>query len=256
MSLAKSRFLANMSHELRTPLNAIIGYAELLQEDAAQLGLDGEGDLDRILGSARHLLALISDILDLTKIEAGRVELEVVQVDVRDLVASAVDRVRPQLAANRNQLRIDVGALTPVWSDPTRVGQVLTNLLSNAAKFTHDGAVNLRAETRRVGDDCWLVLAVSDSGIGMSEEQQARVFEPFTQADASTTRRYGGSGLGLTICRAYAELLGGRIELRSAIGAGSTFTVWIPDRSGSRARGQLTPSWASDRRIDAESPSS
>jgi signal transduction histidine kinase len=237
-SKAKSQFLANMSHELRTPLNAIIGYAELLQDEARDVQQDGMvPDLERILWSARHLLALIDDILDLSKVEAGKMELEPQLFDAGVFVRDVVDTAGALAQRNGNRLAIhapeDLGLLR---NDPTRLRQVLFNLLSNACKFTKDGTVTLDVERERPGDDGWLTARVVDTGIGMSEEQMAKLFRAFTQADASTTRRFGGTGLGLVISRTFARMMGGDITVESAPGAGTTFTVRIPTHIAERVR--------------------
>ena len=225
-NLAKSRFLANMSHELRTPLNAIIGYSEMLEEDASgEAETQTVADLRRIRAAGHHLLRLINDVLDLSKVEAGRVELHIERVDIETLVQDVASTVRPMVDRNGNKLEIalhgEAGALD---TDATRLRQILVNLLSNAAKFTEKGTVRLEAS--REGDS--VVFRVEDTGIGMTEEQLGRVFEPFAQADESTTRRFGGTGLGLAICRQFCELLGGSVEAKSTPGSGSAFTVRLP----------------------------
>ena len=230
---AKSRFLANMSHELRTPLNAIIGYSEMLKEDAEERG-NGEqaSDLEKIRSSGRHLLALINDVLDLSKIEAGKMELYLETFDVRVLVEEVQTTIRPLIAQNANTLEVavaeDVGALR---ADLTKVRQMLLNLLSNATKFTDKGKIHL--EVARAPSATWtghdLLFRVRDEGIGMTPEQQGRLFEAFTQAEASTTRRFGGTGLGLAITRRFGEMMGGRIEVESTPGVGSTFTLCLPE---------------------------
>jgi signal transduction histidine kinase/DNA-binding response OmpR family regulator len=226
---AKSAFLANMSHELRTPLNAIIGYSEILQE---QEGEDPEalrGDLQKIHAAGRHLLSLINDVLDLSKIESGKMELVVDDFDVAGLLADVESTIRPLIAKNRNRLELrgakEAGRMR---SDVTRVRQVLFNLLSNASKFTEDGTISLEASREGGEDSASVVFRVRDTGIGMSAEQQARVFEDFVQADASTSRRYGGTGLGLAISRRFCRMMGGDIVVESAPGKGSLFTVRLP----------------------------
>ena len=223
---SKSLFLANMSHELRTPLNAIIGYAEMLQEDAQDSGdTNLSDDLDRIHGAGKHLLGIINEILDLSKIEAGRVDVHVEPFSIQDLLDTVTGTVRPLIAANANTLEIDTAEdLGLMHSDLTRLRQILFNFLSNAAKFTENGTITLACH--RDGET--VVFSVSDTGIGLTEEQLSHVFEPFTQADASTTRKYGGTGLGLTVNREFARLLGGEIEVSSQAGKGSTFTVRLP----------------------------
>jgi len=232
-SRAKSAFLANMSHELRTPMNAIIGYSEMLIEEADEMdGAEMLADLQKVHGAGRHLLNLINDILDLSKIEAGRMDLYLEDVVIRDVVGQVVDTVLPLMKQNGNELMVDFAdAVSEMHTDPTKLRQNLLNLLSNAAKFTHDGTVRL--EVSQGAEN--VHFAVKDTGIGMDAEQLSRVFLSFTQADVSTTRRYGGTGLGLTITRHYCEMLGGSIEVESVEGEGSTFTLVLPERSGKRA---------------------
>jgi signal transduction histidine kinase/CheY-like chemotaxis protein len=227
-SVAKSQFLANMSHELRTPLNAIIGYSEILLEEAQDDGRDAEAkDVERVLTAARQLLHLINEILDLSKIEAGRMDVSPAEFDVRAFIEGAADTVRPVVEKNGNTLVVECAeGLGAAFNDSFKLSQCLLNLLSNAGKFTHEGTVTLRA--RREGED--LVIDVADTGIGMSEEQVARLFRPFMQADASTTRKYGGTGLGLAITRRMMQLLGGDVTLESAPGKGSTFSLRAPFR--------------------------
>ncbi|MFA6109406.1 MAG: PAS domain S-box protein [Candidatus Latescibacterota bacterium] len=227
---AKSRFLANMSHELRTPLNAIIGYSELLQEEIAAGESSGlEPDLAKITQAGRHLLILINDILDLSKIEAGRMELFLETFSLAGLVEEVVTVVRPLIDKEGNRLEVD---LTPevaeMTADQTKVRQILYNLLSNAAKFTRGGAVSLQLRPRQRSGEPWLEFEVRDTGIGMSQEQVHRLFEPFRQADASTTRRYGGTGLGLAITQWFCALMGGTIDVHSELGKGSLFRVLLP----------------------------
>jgi signal transduction histidine kinase/DNA-binding response OmpR family regulator len=227
---AKSAFLANMSHELRTPLNAIIGYSEMLQEDAADFGYDEfVPDLTKIHGAGKHLLTLINDILDLSKIEAGKMEIYVEPFVASDLLDSVVATIAPLIQKNENHLEVDYTDLGLMHADKTKVRQVLFNLLSNAAKFTERGTISLLAvrEKDDVGIE-WLKFQVTDSGIGMTEEQMFNLFRPFTQADASTTRKYGGTGLGLTISRHFCRMMGGDVTAESTLETGSTFTVYLP----------------------------
>ena len=208
---AKSEFLANMSHELRTPLNAIIGYAELLQEEA-QDRQDRQlfDDISKVCKSARHLHGLVNDILDLSKIEADKMDINLDHVDIPTLIADVGDAVRPLVTKQANSFHIENAAeVNTLVTDGQMLRQALLNLLGNAAKFTHAGEVRLAVD--QVGQD-WLRFEVSDTGIGMSEEQISQVFEPFTQGDASISKNYGGTGLGLSLCRRFAELLNGRIE--------------------------------------------
>ncbi len=225
-SQAKSRFLANMSHELRTPLNAIIGYGEMLREDAeADENEELVEDLERITGAGRHLLTVISDILDLSKIEAGKMDLWIEVYEVAQMVNTVVSTSQPLVDANRNQFDVElVGELGRAVGDEGKIRQALLNLLSNAAKFTSEGRVGLRAE--RVEGD--LVFTVTDTGIGMTAEQLARVFESFAQADGSTTRKFGGTGLGLAITKKICALMEGDVTAESVPGEGTAFVVTIP----------------------------
>ena len=227
---AKSTFLANMSHELRTPMNAIIGYSEMLAEEAEDDGLDDMiPDLKKINAAGNHLLALINDILDLSKIEAGRMDLYLERFDVRQMLAEAVDTVTPLIAKNDNRLVTDFGDdVGSIRADLTKLRQSLFNLLSNAAKFTEGGTVTLavKRDPRESGD--WIELSVSDTGIGIREEMLDHVFEEFSQADDSTSRDYGGTGLGLPISRRFCQMMGGDISVSSEHGIGSTFTIELP----------------------------
>ena len=229
-SQAKSRFLANMSHELRTPLNAILGYAEILDEDLAAAQMPGPAsDAQRIRSAARHLLHLINEILDLSKIEAGRMDVSPQRFDAASLAREVAETVRPLADKNGNALSVSIAAnLGEGHTDNVKLNQCLLNLLSNACKFTKAGAVTLTARRERLDAIDQLVFEVNDSGIGMTDEQLARLFQPFIQADATTTRNYGGTGLGLAITQRLAQLLGGDVEVRSHIGRGTTFTLHIP----------------------------
>ena len=229
---AKSQFLANMSHELRTPLNAVIGYSEMLQEECVELGVaDLVPDLKQIEAAGKHLLALVNDILDLSKIESGRMELFLEPVEVCAVVGDVSVTVQPLMDKNRNRLEVrcpkDTGVIR---SDLTKIRQSLFNLLSNAAKFTKEGKVVLEAWRDQRGDeeDEMIAFRVSDTGIGMTHEQVERLFQPFMQADASTTRNYGGTGLGLAITRRFCEMMGGDVTVESEPGKGSTFTIRLP----------------------------
>jgi len=230
----KSEFLANMSHELRTPLNAIIGYSEILLEDAAERGeTTSAGDLQKIQAAGRHLLRLINEVLDLSKIEAGRMELYYEQVHLARLIEEVKTIVGPMVEINSNTLVIDcpedIGSLR---TDLTKLKQSIINLVSNAAKFTTGGSVIVRFSRQRTDDaQSWLKIEVIDNGIGMNPEQTARLFRAFTQADSSTTRNFGGTGLGLTITKHYCAMLGGSINIKSEVGEGSTFTMLLPDQS-------------------------
>ncbi|MDX2031005.1 MAG: response regulator [Blastocatellia bacterium] len=227
---AKSIFLANMSHELRTPLNAVIGYSEMLQEEATELGQDDfVPDLQKINAAGRHLLELINSILDLSKIEAGKMELYLETFEARTLISDVSVVIDPLVAKNGNRLVVhcapDVGTMR---ADLTKVRQSLFNLLSNASKFTDGGTITL--DVARRGDR--VLFRVSDTGIGMTEEQIGKLFQPFTQADASTTRQYGGTGLGLTITKKFCEMMGGEIRVESQPGRGSVFTIELPAQIG------------------------
>ncbi len=227
---AKSAFLANMSHELRTPLNAIIGYSEMLQEEAEDLGMDSSvGDLKKILGAAKHLLALINSVLDLSKVEAGKMDLMIESFHASEMLQDNVGMVKPLVEKNANRLALDVAPdLGTLRTDATRLRQVVFNLISNACKFSQNGTVSIRARRETANGQDWAVFAVTDTGIGISPEQMGRLFQAFSQADASTTRKYGGTGLGLAISRKFCQLMGGDIHVESEQGKGSTFTVRIP----------------------------
>jgi signal transduction histidine kinase/CheY-like chemotaxis protein len=227
---AKSAFLANMSHELRTPMNAIIGYSELLLEEVEDLGQkEFAPDLQKIRRAGKHLLALINDILDLSKVEAGKMTLYLESFDVATLVDEVVATVQPLVERRGNRLEV-VGAREggTIRADLTKVRQTLFNLLSNAAKFTERGVIRLEAARHLDGGREWITFRVSDSGIGMTPEQAARLFQPFTQVDAATTRTYGGTGLGLAISRRFCRLMGGDVTVESTPGRGSTFIVTLP----------------------------
>jgi signal transduction histidine kinase/ActR/RegA family two-component response regulator len=226
---SKSIFLANMSHELRTPLNAVIGYSEMLIEDAEDAGqAEAIPDLQRIHTAGRHLLGLINEVLDLSKIEAGKMEVFLEDFDVAAMVESVRGTIRPLAEERGNRLVVEANDVGTAHSDVTKLRQMLLNLLSNASKFTEQGEVRLVARREADPRGSRLVFVVSDTGIGMTPEQQARLFEPFMQADASTTRRYGGTGLGLAITRHFAGMLGGEITLESEPGFGTTFTIRVP----------------------------
>ncbi|MEW6126214.1 MAG: response regulator [Acidobacteriota bacterium] len=229
-SRAKSEFLTNMSHELRTPLNAIIGYSEMLEEEATDSGYeDFVPDLQKINLAGKHLLSLINDILDLSKIEAGKMELHIENFDLQSLVESVITTSHPLVDKNANQLKVFCDQqLGFMKSDLTKVRQVLFNLLGNACKFTQNGVVNLQVSRQMINDKDWIRFCVSDTGIGMSPEQVQKLFKEFSQADSSTTRKYGGSGLGLAITKHFCQQLGGTITVQSEPGKGSAFTVFMP----------------------------
>jgi PAS domain S-box-containing protein len=229
-SQSKSTFLANMSHELRTPLNAIIGVAEMLREDAKDLDRQDEIEpLDRVLRAGRHLLGLINDILDLSKIEAGKMEIHIEEFGIAPLIDDAVKTVETLAAKNGNRLVVDcLPTIGVMQADQTRLRQALLNLLSNANKFTERGTVTVRAERHWKSGSDWVTVAVSDTGIGMTPEQMSKLFQDFSQADSSTTRKYGGTGLGLAISRRFCQLMHGDITVESEPGRGSTFAIRLP----------------------------
>jgi len=249
---SKSAFLANMSHELRTPLNAIINYSEMLQEDAQDSGSeDFLPDLERIQTAGKHLLDMISDILDISKIEAGHVTLYLENFDVATMIEEVMTTAQPLVEKKGNALALKTqGELGMMYADQPKVRQILLNLLSNAAKFTEKGVITIgveRIKTQKTkptkhsknNDELLsglnynsqvLIFRVSDTGIGMTDEQLQQIFKPFTQADVSTTRKYGGTGLGLTISQRLCQILGGEISVESQDGKGSTFTVSLPER--------------------------
>jgi adenylate cyclase len=227
---AKSAFLANMSHELRTPLNAIIGITEMLQENARDFKRDDEIEsLDRVVRAGRQLLALINDILDLSKIEAGRMELLLESFPLAPHIEDVAKTIGPLAAKNNNRIVIDCPpGLGTLHADQTRFRQALLNLASNANKFTQNGTVTISAQPQRIDSREWVTIAVTDTGIGMTEEQMGRLFQQFSQADASTARKFGGTGLGLAISRHFCRIMGGDITVESNQGEGSTFTIRLP----------------------------
>ncbi|MEG4857953.1 ATP-binding protein [Microcoleus sp. K1-B6] len=248
---SKSAFLANMSHELRTPLNAIINYSEMLQEDAQDSGSeDFLPDLEKIQTAGKHLLDMISDILDISKIEAGHVTLYLENFDVATMIEEVMTTAQPLVEKKGNALALKTkGELGTMYADQPKVRQILLNLLSNAAKFTEKGVITIGVERMKIeksrptkqnkNNDIHsgsnytsqvLMFRVSDTGIGMTNEQLEQIFKPFTQADASTTRKYGGTGLGLTISQRLCQILGGEISVESEDGKGSTFIVSLPER--------------------------
>lgn len=228
-SHAKSSFLAKMSHELRTPLNAIIGYSELLSEDSNDDSV--KDDLSKILSAARHLLGLINDVLDLSKIEAGKMDLYIEPLDLWTVVQEIAGLVTPLCEKRHNTLTVDCSdAIGVVHADATKLRQILLNLLSNASKFTEAGRVTMKVTRGPLAGEDWIQIDVADTGIGMTEEQMSRLFQAFTQADASTASKYGGTGLGLAICRQFARIMGGEVSVASEPGTGSTFTLRMPAR--------------------------
>ena len=226
----KSLFLASMSHELRTPMNAILLYSELLQDDATDAGMeDFVKDLKKIQAAGKHLLSLINGVLDLSKIEFGKMDMFLETFDVKGLLTDTTATVRPLIDKNGNTLSLicsnNLGIMT---ADLTKVRQSLFNLLSNAAKFTENGVIELKAGRTNVEGKDWISFDVRDSGIGLTEEQMGKLFQEFTQADASTTRKYGGTGLGLALSRKFCRMMGGDITVASSYGQGSTFTIKLP----------------------------
>ena len=247
---AKSQFLANMSHELRTPLNAIIGYSEMLEEEAQDAGnKQFVADLEKIHGAGKHLLALINDILDLSKIEAGKMELYLETFDLKTMLDDVVATTRLLVQKKSNTLEVHLSpGLGTMRGDLTKVRQALFNLLSNASKFTERGTITLTAAREITGSDgSWIVLQVKDTGIGMTREQLSRMFQAFSQADASTVRKYGGTGLGLAITRHFCRMMGGDVTVASEPGAGSTFTLRLPAEVRDPARELDTVSLPIDR---------
>ncbi len=227
-NLAKSQFLANMSHELRTPLNAIIGYSEMSIEEITDLGIPSlVPDIQKIHGAGQHLLGLINNILDLSKVEAGKVELFLETFEIEPLLTEIAATLRPLVMKNHNTLVIncppDLGSM---HADITKLRQSLFNLLGNASKFTENGTITLGVEREPTG---WLAFSVADTGIGMTLDRQAKLFQSFTQADASITRKYGGTGLGLAIAQQFCQIMGGEIQVASTPGIGTTFTIRLPD---------------------------
>lgn len=235
---AKSAFLANMSHELRTPMNAIIGYSEMLMEEAEDLGQDDFiPDLQKIHAAGKHLLGLINDVLDISKIEAGKMTVFCEDIDVARMVHEIEGTVMPLIQKNGNRLEVVLGGdAGRMHSDLTKIRQTLFNLLSNASKFTENGLIRMEVAREGGGDGDWLKFTVTDSGIGMTPDQLSKLFQSFTQADASTTRKYGGTGLGLAISRKFCQMLGGDITVTSVAGEGSTFVVKLPAEAPKQAQ--------------------
>jgi adenylate cyclase len=229
-TVTKSRFLANMSHELRTPLNAVIGITEMLMDDAQDAGnKETLQPLERIARAGKHLLHLINEILDLSKIEAGKLEINYEAVTLGSLTADVIAEVQALAAKNNNRLVVECASdIGVIRSDPVRLRQIMLNLLSNACKFTENGKVSLSVFRSRRDNDEWITIRVTDSGIGMTAEQMGRLFQEFSQADSSTTRKYGGTGLGLAITDRLCRMMGGSIEVESKVGVGTTFNVRLP----------------------------
>jgi signal transduction histidine kinase/DNA-binding response OmpR family regulator len=232
-NIAKSQFIANMSHELRTPLNAIIGYSEILAEEAAESGDPSwTADLNKIKTAGKHLLTLINDILDIAKIEAGKMEVIAENFDITKLIEELSISVEPLVRKNNNSIILEVSPHIKqeplVCTDVTKLRQILLNLLSNAAKFTDQGTISLIADMKYEENNKFLIIKVKDTGIGIPEEYQKKLFQNFVQADGSTTRKYGGTGLGLAITKKFCEMLGGMISMESQSNMGTTFTVYLP----------------------------
>ncbi len=223
-SKAKSTFLASMSHELRTPLNAVIGYAELAEDDLVDLGTAHHEDLQRIQRAGKHLLDLVNQVLDLSRIEAGKIELDRTPVNLGDLAREVCDTLRPQIQRNRNRLVVRVADVPQISLDALRARQIVTNLVGNAAKFTQDGTIDVAVETRDDG----VAVVVTDDGPGIPADGVDKIFAPFEQATSTIQRTHGGTGLGLAISRQLAHEMGGALSARSAIGEGASFTLYFP----------------------------
>ncbi|MGA8169308.1 MAG: ATP-binding protein [Methylocystis sp.] len=245
----KSAFLANMSHELRTPMNAIIGYSEMLIEEVEDAG-DSTYllDLQKIRTAGKHLLALINDVLDFSKIEAGKMDIYLEKFEISSMLQDVVSTITPSVEKNGNRLEFQSAeGLGSIQADLTKVRQALLNLLSNACKFTSNGVITLTATRENVYGDDWLRFGVSDTGIGISSEQMTKLFKAFSQADASTSKTYGGSGLGLILSRRICQMMGGDITVHSEPCAGSTFTIHLPaDGMASKAKAALETGEAAD----------
>lgn len=230
----KSEFLANMSHELRTPLNAIIGYSELMLEEAEETSMNPANiaDLNKIVGSAKHLLSLINDVLDLSKIEAGKLDLFLEDVKINDLVKDLKSIISPMMEKNQNTFELSQQCtIECIFTDLVRVRQCVLNLLSNASKFTKNGLVTLEITNFTEDDKDWIQFQVKDTGIGISQDKIGILFKAFSQTDAGTTRKYGGTGLGLYLTKLFCTMLGGDISVESEVGKGSVFTIKLPVKS-------------------------
>jgi signal transduction histidine kinase/ActR/RegA family two-component response regulator len=242
-SRAKSAFLANMSHELRTPLNAIIGYSEMIEEEIQESGqIQNIQDVQKIEAAGKHLLALINDVLDLSKIEAGKMGLHLENFEIAMMIQDMIATLQPAIAKNSNTLQLQLSEnLGMMRSDVTKVRQILSNLLSNACKFTDHGTISMRVDRIDASDQQWIRFRVGDTGIGISAEQQENLFKEFAQADVSIARKYGGTGLGLAISHRFAQLMGGHITVDSEPGQGSVFTVHLPAQVTVDAAGAASP---------------
>ncbi len=241
---AKSIFLAKMSHEFRTPLNAVIGYSEILLEDAMAAGADGQRlmDLKRINSAGKHLLSLVTEVLDISKIESDRIDLNIDTFDLNDLLNDIASTGKPLIGANGNTFELHAPpGLGLVSTDPTKLRQVLLNLLSNAAKFTSKGAISMTAARRRDATGDWIEVAVKDNGIGISKADMQRLFQDFGQATPETAKKYGGTGLGLAISRRYCEAMGGGISVTSELGRGSCFSLRVRANSAEQPRDAVAP---------------
>ncbi len=231
-SRAKSVFVANMSHELRTPLNAIIGYSEMLAEETEEAGLSHyTADINKIISSAKHLLSLIRDVLDLSKIEAGKMEAFLGDVNIEVVVNDLKSIITPLIEKNNNVFQLHIGKIGTMHTDDMRLRQALLNLLSNASKFTKDGIISLDINPLLMDDKEWVQFSVTDTGIGMPADELEKLFQAFSQVDSSSTRKFGGTGLGLYLTRLFCEMLGGEITAESTYGKGSTFTITLPLKS-------------------------
>ena len=258
-NITKSQFIANMSHELRTPLNAIIGYSEMLQEDAVDLGEEYfVSDLGKIHLAGQHLLTLINDVLDISKIEAGKMEVYVETFDLLSMLDEVVSTIKPGIIKQGNKFEVQYGKnLGNMQADLTKIRQSLINLLSNASKFTEGGVITLAVNRKKepdindgaVGEGDWIEFSISDTGIGISEQQKNKIFQAFSQADASTTRKYGGTGLGLVITKRFTEIMGGTINVESKFGHGSTFKICLPTNIATQKASQNTAKSTSDQPI-------
>jgi len=237
---AKSIFLANMSHELRTPLNAILGYSEIMKEDYAEDD-NLSKDVSKIYVAGNHLLSIIDDILDISKIESGKMETYFEPVQVTDVVGEVINSTTRLAEINKNEIVVDIDSVPQSFStDTTKFRQILYNLINNANKFTKDGKITVSVTHNNYEDESWLKIVVSDTGIGMNQEQLNKIFQSFSQADSSTTRQYGGTGLGLAICKGLCELLGGIIAVESTAGVGSAFIIRLPAHTAAKAQHHVT----------------
>ena len=239
---SKSAFLANMSHELRTPMNAIIGYSEILLEDAEEAGMkEFEDDLNKIRTAGKHLLSLINDVLDISKIEAGKMTIYLESFDLQELVNDVVNTIHPMIEQNQNDIEVHFNPLPKqMHADSTKIRQILFNLLSNASKFTENGKITLTVNVDNRDNRQTVRFEVEDTGIGMTEDQLTKVFDEFSQADDSTTRKYGGTGLGLAISKRFCSMLGGSMSVESALNEGSKFTVLIPLSVAEKTEGKFS----------------